>query len=164
MMKKHTLNLEKFWVYRWQWRDLVVFAAALSRLNVAYWTPLQRRYAHCAGAILTVYRDGVTLLHRWKIHSRSLFVCRDIWSRTSYLVTNFNTTTLLYIRAYTSSSSSSVQRSLLIDAVAAAATHRNAGLCSQHVQFQHVRFKGNRQTGAWDFRKLGLVSDEEASS
>jgi len=47
---------------------------------------------------------------------------------------------------------------LLIDAVAAAATHRNAGLCSQHVQFQHVRFKGNRQTGAWDFRKLGLVS------
>jgi len=83
MMKKHTLNLEKFWVYRWEWRDLVVFAAALSRLNVAYWTPLQRRCAHCTGAILTVYREGVTLFHGWKLHIRRLFLCRDICLQTS---------------------------------------------------------------------------------
>jgi len=83
MTKKHTLNLEKFWVYRWQWRDLVVFAAALSRLNVAYWTPLQRRCARCTGAILTVYRDGVTLFNGWKLHIRRLFLCRDICSQTS---------------------------------------------------------------------------------
>ena len=51
------------------------------------------------------------------------------------------------MRAYSSSSSSSstLQRRS-INRRAAAATHRNAGLCSQHVQFQHVRYKGNRRT------------------
>jgi len=57
MTKKHTLNLEEFWVYRWQCRDLVVFAAALNVLNVAYCTLLQRR-------VCALYRRDINDLQR----------------------------------------------------------------------------------------------------
>jgi len=50
----------------------------LTILNVAYLTPLQRRYAYRTGAMSTVYRDDVTLRHGWKLHIHSLFLCWDI--------------------------------------------------------------------------------------
>ena len=99
-------------------------------LNVAYWMPLERRYAHRTDAVSTVYRDGVTLLHGWKRHIRNLFFVK------LFVRKHHNPLQMSYIHVH-----------VHVRPCTAAAVHRNAGLCSQHIPFQHGRYKRNRRTG-----------------